>query len=116
MHQTQPEAVSGVGIGIIPEWGQNVAADDILGSALPCPVLLVPTLSIEDGEKLKKKTKKTKTKISREPQQPQTMVNQKQVLDDPKTQKGAVPPGWPLQPPLFLLVSLSAQSAELDAI
>ncbi|KAK0587441.1 hypothetical protein LWI29_022851 [Acer saccharum] len=70
----------------------------------------------EDGEKLKKKTKKTKTKISREPRQPQTKVNQKQVLDDPKTQKGDAPPGWPFQPPLFLPVSPSAQSAELDAI
>ncbi|KAK4844916.1 hypothetical protein QYF36_026019 [Acer negundo] len=47
---------------------------------------------------------------------PRVAVNQKQVLDDPKTQKGAAPPGWPLQPPLFLPVSPSAQSAELDAI
>ncbi|KAK3224828.1 hypothetical protein Dsin_004690 [Dipteronia sinensis] len=70
----------------------------------------------EDGEKLKMKTKKTKTKISREPQQPQTKINQKRVLDDPKTQKGAAPPGWPLQPPVFLPVSPSAESLELDAI
>ncbi|KAK2664789.1 hypothetical protein Ddye_003363 [Dipteronia dyeriana] len=70
----------------------------------------------EDGEKLKKKTKKTKTKILRERQPPQTKVNQKQVLDDPKTQKGATPPGWPLQPPLFLPVNPPAQSVELDAI
>ncbi|KAL5748548.1 hypothetical protein ACOSP7_025588 [Xanthoceras sorbifolium] len=69
-----------------------------------------------DGEKLKKKAKKTKTKISREPQQPQNKVKQKQVFDDPKTQKGAVAPGWPLQPPLFLPVTPSAQSLELDGI
>lgn len=70
----------------------------------------------EDSGKVKKKTKKTKPRKSQEPQQPQTKVNHKQILDDSKTQKGTPAPGWPLQPPVFLPLSPSAHSAELDAI
>lgn len=70
----------------------------------------------EDGQKLKKKTKKTKTKTLQEPEKFQTKVNQKQTLDDSKTQQGILSPGWPRQPPFFMPVNPSTQYAELDAI
>ncbi|XP_044484433.1 uncharacterized protein LOC123210250 [Mangifera indica] len=70
----------------------------------------------EDGQKLKKKTKNTKTKTLHEPQLSQIKVNQKQILDDSKTHQGNVAPEWPLQPLLFMPVNLSAQYGELDAI
>ncbi|KAJ0106587.1 hypothetical protein Patl1_17455 [Pistacia atlantica] len=70
----------------------------------------------EDGQKLKKKTKKSKTKTLRVPEQSQTKVNQKQISDDSKTHQGIVAPGWPLQPPLFMPGNQSVQYAELDAI
>lgn len=70
-----------------------------------------------NSEKLKKKTKRTKTKIQREPPRPQTKLNEKQLHDDSGTPKGTAP-GWPVQPPLFLPVTPPVQSAntELDAI
>uniref|UniRef100_A0A5B6YUA5 Coiled-coil-helix-coiled-coil-helix domain-containing protein 3 n=1 Tax=Davidia involucrata TaxID=16924 RepID=A0A5B6YUA5_DAVIN len=78
---------------------------------------LVNQLS-DDGEKLKKKTRKLKTKVPRDPQLSQTKVHQKQISDDSETRKGTVAAGWPLQHPLFLPVSPPPQPAieELDAI
>ncbi|XVF51662.1 hypothetical protein PTKIN_Ptkin04bG0202500 [Pterospermum kingtungense] len=72
----------------------------------------------EDDEKLKKRTKKTKTKVPREPQRPPTKVDQKQISDDSEKQKGTTGTGWPVQPPLFLPVNQPPYSAnaELDAI
>ncbi|KDP25611.1 hypothetical protein JCGZ_20767 [Jatropha curcas] len=71
-----------------------------------------------DAEKLKKKPKKTKAKIPREPAQPQTKVIESQLHNDPETHKGAASPGWPVQPPLFLPVTPPAHSenSELEAI
>ncbi|XP_065015042.1 uncharacterized protein LOC135642659 [Musa acuminata AAA Group] len=51
------------------------------------------------NDKAKKKTKKPKPKISKEPHQPQNNV--KPV---PSTQKSSPSGGWPLQPPLFMPV------------
>lgn len=72
----------------------------------------------DDAEKLKKKTKRTKSKVPREAQHPQTKTNQKQASIGSETQKGTAATGWPVQPPLFLPVKPPAQSAnsELDAI
>lgn len=72
----------------------------------------------DDGEKLKKKTRKPKAKIPREPQQSPTKVHQKQISDDFETPKGGPVSGWPLQAPLYLPVPLPTQPAnvELDSI
>ncbi|OAY59956.1 uncharacterized protein LOC110631229 [Manihot esculenta] len=72
----------------------------------------------DDGEKLKRKPKKTKAKVPRESALPQTKVNEKQHYDDPETPKGIPSPGWPVQAPLFLPATPSAHSVntELDAI
>ncbi|XVE57735.1 hypothetical protein DITRI_Ditri04bG0113400 [Diplodiscus trichospermus] len=72
----------------------------------------------EDDEKLKKRTKKNKTKVPREPQQPQTKVDQKQISGDSEKQKGTTRTVWPVQPPLFLPINQPphSASAELDAI
>ncbi|CAI9759425.1 unnamed protein product [Fraxinus pennsylvanica] len=69
----------------------------------------------DDPEKLKKKTKKPKPKISLEPWQSEK-VHPKQISDF-FNQEGPGDSGWPLQPPLYLPVP-PAQSAnsELDAI
>ena len=71
----------------------------------------------DDTEKLKKKTKKSKTKVPQEPRQCSAKVNQKQISDESETFKGAATTGWPLQP-LFVPVNTTAESAytELDAI
>ncbi|XVF10771.1 hypothetical protein REPUB_Repub07fG0211700 [Reevesia pubescens] len=72
----------------------------------------------EDDEKLKKRTKKTKTKVSGEPQRPQPKVDQKQISNDSEKQKGTTGTGWPVPPPLFVPVNQPpySPSAELDAI
>ncbi|KAJ7952456.1 Copper ion binding protein [Quillaja saponaria] len=72
---------------------------------------------VEDAEKSKKKTRRTKAKVALEPQRPQTKASQKQISDDSGTPKGTAAP-WPMQPPLFLPVTPPAQSAnaELEAI
>ncbi|KAH7514107.1 uncharacterized protein LOC125419005 [Ziziphus jujuba] len=69
----------------------------------------------DDSEKSKKK-KRTKIKVPREPQRPQTKITQKQAFDDSETQKGATATGWPLQSPLFLPAPAQNANAELDAI
>ncbi|XP_008227642.1 PREDICTED: uncharacterized protein LOC103327135 [Prunus mume] len=73
---------------------------------------------VHDAEKSKRKPRRTKIKVPREPQQPQTKTNQKQVSDDSETLKGTGAKGWPLQPPIFVPVTPPSQStyAELDAI
>ncbi|XVE65013.1 hypothetical protein DITRI_Ditri07aG0147700 [Diplodiscus trichospermus] len=73
---------------------------------------------VADDEKLKKRTKKSKTRVPREPQQPQTKVDQKHISDDSEKQKGPTGAGWPVPPPLFLPLDQPpySVSAELDAI
>lgn len=65
---------------------------------------------IDNDEKLKRKTRKIKPRLPKEPQHPQSKVNQKQPSKDSV--------GLPIQPPFFLPVSPPAHSAiaELDAI
>lgn len=72
---------------------------------------------VDDAEKVKKKTRKPKPKIPREPQQSQT-VHPEQLSDDPQTLKGPSSTGWPLQPPLYLPTPPPQKSVnlELDAI
>ncbi|XVF52689.1 hypothetical protein PTKIN_Ptkin05aG0038600 [Pterospermum kingtungense] len=74
----------------------------------------------EDDEKVKKRTKKPKTRVPREPQQPQTkVVDRKQTPDDSENQKGTTTgTGWPVPPPLFLPINQPpySSSAELEAI
>ncbi|WCJ27703.1 copper ion binding [Euphorbia peplus] len=71
-----------------------------------------------DGEKLKKKTKKSKVKKPRENVHPQTKVSEKQHDVDSEIQKGAVSAGWPVQHPLFFPVNPPAHSisTEIDAV
>ncbi|GAV71708.1 hypothetical protein CFOL_v3_15198 [Cephalotus follicularis] len=69
-------------------------------------------LLTDDG---KKKTKKPKTKISREYQRTQRKASQKQISDDSETHKGTAAAGWPIQPPFFL-PPVQSSNAELDAI
>ncbi|KAL3610043.1 hypothetical protein D5086_001063 [Populus alba] len=71
-----------------------------------------------DGEKLKKKTKKTKPKTQREPPLPKPKVNEKQLHDDSETRKRIASPGWPVQTPMYLPVTQPVQpaNAELDEI
>lgn len=68
---------------------------------------------LDDGEKVKKKTRKPKPK-PRIPQEPQG----KQLSDDSPSLKGPPSTGWPVQPPLYLPPppSHKAPSPELDAI
>ncbi|KAF8413025.1 hypothetical protein HHK36_000999 [Tetracentron sinense] len=60
---------------------------------------------VDDGEKLKKKTRKPKRKTPQGPQQSQSKVHQKPIPDDFQTHKGTSSAGWPIQHPLFLPVS-----------
>ncbi|KAK3001767.1 hypothetical protein RJ639_021532 [Escallonia herrerae] len=71
----------------------------------------------DDGDRLKKKTRKPKAKISRDPPNSQAKIHQKQIPGDSATLKGPAA-GWPLQPPLYLPVAPPPQSAnsELDEI
>lgn len=72
----------------------------------------------DDGEKLKKKTRKPKKKVWREPLQSRTEVHQNQISDDSDALKNPNAAGWPLQTPLFLPVTPHPQYAhqEIDAI
>lgn len=72
----------------------------------------------DDGEKLKKKTRKPKKKIRREPIQSRTEVYQNQIFDDSDALKNPNDAGWPLQTTLFLPVTPHPQYAhqEIDAI
>lgn len=59
-----------------------------------------------DSEKLKKKTKKTKAKVQKEPKVPWTSSSKSPPVRD-----------WPLQPPVFVPVPpQQSANAELDAI
>ncbi|CAA2976119.1 uncharacterized protein LOC111368776 [Olea europaea var. sylvestris] len=70
----------------------------------------------EDPEKSKKKTKKQKPKISREPQQSEK-VHTQQISDDSNAKKGHPASGWPLQAPLYLPVPPpQSANSELEAI
>ncbi|KAL5551088.1 hypothetical protein UlMin_001264 [Ulmus minor] len=70
-----------------------------------------------DGEKSKKKTKRSKTKVPRDPQRSHTKTNQKIVSDDSEKNKRPAAAGWPVQPPFFLPVTpAQSNNAELDAI
>lgn len=71
-----------------------------------------------DGDRLKKKTKKPKSRAPREPKPSTPKVSQKQTSDDSEIFRGAAAAGWPIQPPLYLPIPSSPQSAneELDAI
>ncbi|KAJ7944793.1 Copper ion binding protein [Quillaja saponaria] len=74
---------------------------------------------VEDAEKSKKKTKRTKAKGPLESPWPQNKASLAQISDDSGTPKGTAAPGWPImQPPLFLPVTPLVQSAnaELEAI
>lgn len=69
---------------------------------------------VGDEDKVKKKTRKPKPKISHEPQQPQSKVKPASG-----TQKSSSGREWPLQPPIFLPVPtppLPVEIAELQAI
>lgn len=72
----------------------------------------------DDGEKSKRKTKRSKPKLPREPQQSQTKVHQKPISSDSEIPKVTAPLGWPVQPPLFVPASPPPHSAiaELDSI
>ncbi|KAF8028488.1 hypothetical protein BT93_E1186 [Corymbia citriodora subsp. variegata] len=65
---------------------------------------------IDSDEKLKRKPRKIKPRLPKEPQHAHSKVNQKQPSNHPA--------GLPIQPPFFLPVSPPAHSAiaELDAI
>ncbi|KAL1830851.1 hypothetical protein ACET3Z_000502 [Daucus carota] len=70
----------------------------------------------DDGVKIKKKTRKPKTKAPRE--QFPAKEQQKHNVDDSETLKSPNAMGWPVQPPLFMPITppqLPAQ-AEIDAI
>lgn len=68
----------------------------------------------DEGEKLKKKTRKPKTKIQRE----NKTAHQKLISSDPDVVRGPAATGWPVQPPLFIPVPPPPHPAiaELDAI
>ncbi|GAA0157594.1 hypothetical protein LIER_14831 [Lithospermum erythrorhizon] len=72
----------------------------------------------EDGDRLKKKKKKTKSSLLREPKPSPPKVTQKQTSEDPEIHRTPTAAGWPGQPPLFFPVPPSPPSAneELDAI
>lgn len=70
----------------------------------------------DDGVKLKKKTRKPKTKAPRE--QSPAKEQQKHNVDDYDTLKSPNAVGWPVQPPLFMPITapqLPVQK-EIDAI
>ncbi|KAB5564397.1 hypothetical protein DKX38_004451 [Salix brachista] len=71
-----------------------------------------------DGDKLKKKSKKTIPKTRRETPLLKAKANEKQLHDDSETHKRIASPGWPVQPPLYLPVTQPVHPAnsELDAI
>ncbi|XP_073313350.1 uncharacterized protein [Primulina huaijiensis] len=69
---------------------------------------------LDDGEKLKKKTKKSKPKIPQEPKKSQP----KQLSNDSETfTKLPSAAGWPLQPPVYLPTPPpKSENVELDSI
>ena len=71
-----------------------------------------------DGEKLKKKAKKTIPKTRRETPLLKAKVNEKQLHGDSETHKRIASPVWPVQPPLYLPITqpVHPANAELDAI
>ncbi|KAJ6933444.1 hypothetical protein NC651_008745 [Populus alba x Populus x berolinensis] len=71
-----------------------------------------------DGDKLKKKAKKTIPKTRRETPLLKAKVNEKQLHDDSEMHKRIASPGWPVQPPLYLPITqpVHPANAELDAI
>lgn len=71
----------------------------------------------DDGEKSRRKTKRSKPKLPREPQQSQKEPK-KPISSDSEIPKPTAPFGWPVQPPLFVPASPPphSASAELDAI
>ncbi|KAF9685716.1 hypothetical protein SADUNF_Sadunf03G0083100 [Salix dunnii] len=71
-----------------------------------------------DGDKLKKKAKKTIPKTRRETPLLKGKVNEKQLHDNSETHKRIASPGWPVQPPLYLPITqpVHPENAELDAI
>lgn len=71
---------------------------------------------LDDGEKVKKKTRKPKPKVPQEPSGFHT-THPKEVADDSNT-KGPSAAAWPIQPPLYLPVPplQTHGSPELDAI
>ncbi|GAA0183224.1 hypothetical protein LIER_30680 [Lithospermum erythrorhizon] len=71
-----------------------------------------------DGDKLKKKTKKPKSTLPREQKPSTPKVTPKQTSEDSETFRGPAVAGWPIQPPLYLPVPPSIQSSneDLDAI
>lgn len=83
-----------VGITIVNGSGDLVAAG-VMGDSFTVQISgnLVRKL-LEDGEKVKKKTRKPKPKIPREPQA-------KPLSDDSQALQGP-PIGWPVQPPLYV--------------
>ena len=72
----------------------------------------------DDGEKLKRKNKRSKPKIPQEPQQSQSKVQPKKISGDSGAPKVAPPVGWPVQPPFFMPITPPPHTAspELDAI
>ncbi|KAL0395353.1 UNVERIFIED_CONTAM: hypothetical protein Slati_4501500 [Sesamum latifolium] len=71
---------------------------------------------VDDGEKVKKKTRKPKPKVPREPPQSQT-VPPKQLSDDTETIKAPPLTGWPIQPPLYSPIPpQKPANTELDSI
>ncbi|PSR91554.1 MICOS complex subunit mic25a like [Actinidia chinensis var. chinensis] len=72
----------------------------------------------DDGEKSKRKNKRSKPKIPQEPQQSQSKVHPKQISGDSEAPKVTPPMGWPVQPPFFMPITPPPQAAspELDAI
>ncbi|XP_031125554.1 uncharacterized protein LOC116027916 [Ipomoea triloba] len=72
----------------------------------------------DDGEKLKKRSKKPKPKTPpKGTHASQANAQQKPFSEDPDMLKGRAPTGWPLQPALFAPVPPQQPAfAELDAI
>ncbi|KAK3041053.1 hypothetical protein RJ639_026850 [Escallonia herrerae] len=71
---------------------------------------------VDNGENLKKKTRKPKSKIPRDRPKSQAKIHQKQIPSDSETFKGPAA-GWPLPPPLYLPVPPpKSANSELDEI
>ncbi|KAE9597724.1 putative cysteine alpha-hairpin motif superfamily [Lupinus albus] len=62
----------------------------------------------------KKKTRRTRRKVAKEPKNPQSDLSQKQILDGSGKPEFAAAPGWPLQPSLFLPATLPVQPAHSE--
>ena len=66
----------------------------------------------------KKKTRRIRRKVAREPDKPQSNLSQKQILDGSGKPERATAQGWPVQPPLFLPPTVPVQPvhSELEGI